>query len=181
MPIRDLSTFFDDGLDYPGVPSREHPGGKTYHVPAPEAIEGLRMTALAQIGTRAAAGIPVTTEDLASLQLNDGEEHDFYTRVLTAPVLEEMKADGVKWPMVTLIAQDAYLNFAMSPDAADAVLAGLGKPQARTNRATRRAGQRTPKKTAGSKSSRVSSGTPDRTRSQGSTRSSKTPGAKAAD
>lgn len=170
MADRDLSAFFDEGLTYTAVPSKAFPApeGKAYRVSSPDAKTGLWLNATAQFGQMAATGAKLTESALARLRLDDDEERDFYQRVLGA-AFDEMIDDGVDWMLLQKIGQDAYLNFAMSEQAADAALERLGKAQPRPNRATRRTTQRK----AGSKSSRASTGTQARTRGRASTPSSK--------
>lgn len=176
MTERDLSAFFDDGaLDYPGVPSRAHPEGKTYRVPSPDAQTGLWLATLADIGRKAAVGGTLTKLEEASLKLDDEQEQTLYQRVL-GNAYDEMLADGVPWTVLKRIHDDAYMCFAMDQDLADSILDNLGKLKARSNRALKKT-KSTPRKTAGSKSAPVSTGTPDLTQSQASTLSLTSPSA----
>jgi len=177
MPVRDLSALFGATIDYPGVPSKEHPGGKTYRVPSPSAEVGARLTAYAALGLKLAAGRPLTDDERASLNLDDEQEKTFYRDVL-GPVYDEMLADGIEWGDLVTIARDAYLVITDNESLADITAAAQGEAMARGNRATRRAAtKRTGKKTGGSSSSRASTGTRGRTRSPASTRSSTSPSA----
>lgn len=173
MALRDLAQFLeDDGLEYP-LPAASFedttrfPNGKTYRVTSPSAKTGLWLTAMADLGLKVKAGADVTPEDVAQLHLDDEGEKSLYQRVLGA-TYDEMLADGLKWTVLQRIGQDAYLCFAMSPDAANAVLAGQGEAVARANRAARRAAT----KKAGRKSSQASTATATRTRRPASTGSS---------
>lgn len=161
MSVRDLSAFFDDdGLEYPGVPSRAHPGGKTYRVPSPDAATGLRLTAVANIGLRASSGGELSAKDRDAVNLADDEEEDLYRKVL-GPVYDEMVADGVKWMLLQRVAQDAFLTFTVSPEVADAALQVVpGKAETSRGGSTRP----TTRRAAGSKSSAGSGRTPARTR-----------------
>ncbi len=139
MAVRDLHDYFDDGaLDYPGVPSRAFPEGKSYRVPGPEAKTGLWLTAIADLGVKKASGKELSEADTASLTLDDSEEITWYRRIL-GPAYDEMIADGVKMSVLKRIGDDAYLCFSLSVDVADVVLRASGKASARANRATRRA------------------------------------------
>lgn len=168
MPIRDLGELLHPELEYPGVGSTKYPrkddgtGGKTYKVPSPDAREGLRLTALANLGLKAAAGGQMSPEDAAAVKLDDDGEKDLYRRLLTADVYDEMLEDGVPWLTLKAIGEDALTYFGMSPELADLALElrRQGNLAARTNRATRRAAKKpsskraTPRKRVGSKSSR---------------------------
>lgn len=189
MAVRDLSAFFDEVLEYPDVPwsrlsdpddpeSRKLTGVTTYKVASPDAKTGLYLSTIAKIGVSAAMGQDVPPSELEKLKLDDDDERGLYEVVL-GDTYAQMVADGVPWTLLQHIGQDAYLTFALNEDTANATLimaaSRLGKSRTQPNRAARRAGTRTPKKTAGSKSSRASSGTPARTRNPGSTPSSKPP------
>lgn len=195
MPTRALPEFLDDGaLKYPGIVSREHPDGKTYTVPPPDADTGLRW---ASLGDLVMFQNP-TAEQLGRLKLDDDEEMSLYEQIFgctkdcRAPIddagargpecgstLDEMRADGVPWPRIRQIAQDAFMFWAVNEQFADAVLAAPGEAEARGNRATRRAAKKatstatTPRPKAGSSSAKASTATQGRTRSRTSTPSSR--------
>lgn len=175
MPTRDLSSLFGATIDYPGVPSREHPGGRVYKVPSPPADVGAKWTAHAALGLKLAAGRQLTDDERASLILDDEQEKTFFAEIL-GPVYDEMLADGVDWMVLRGVATDAYLVMTDNQALADVTLAVQGEAAARANRATRRAAtKRTRARTAGSNSSRASTGTRARTRNPASTRSSTSP------
>lgn len=185
MPTRELPEFVDGGaLKYPAITSKEHPEGKTYLVAPPDATTGVRW---ASIGELILFDTP-TPQQLERLKLDDDDERSLYEQVLGA-TLVEMQADGVEWPRVRQIAQDAFTYWAVNPQMADAVLVNQGEAVARENRATRRAAAkkprstaRTPRAKAGSGSAKGSTATPAPTRGRTSTRSStKTPRGAAAE
>lgn len=188
--IRDIVQYLDadTGLTYPGIRSEQHPDGKTYTVPWPSRKRGLRLTALAALGRRAAAvdlrkkaGEPVADEDLltqdelAQLQVEEGEGEADFARLVLGPVVTEMEDDGVSDHTVQMIARDAFFNFTSGEDLADLVLRGeaAARDQARAAEKPQNAPAGKPR--AGSSSNRASGGTPARTRARASTRSSKTP------
>lgn len=175
MPTRALPEFADGGaLRYPGIASANFPKGKTYTVPPPDADTGMRW---ASLGELVLFDNP-TPAQLERLKLDDAAETSLYEQVL-GDTLAEMKADGVPWPRIRQIAQDAFMYWAVNEQFADAVLASQGKEEARENRAARRAATkkpsstaRTPRPKAGSSSGKASTATPARTRARTSTRSS---------
>lgn len=169
MSERDLRAFFGKTLDYPGVPSKAHPEGSTYKVPSPDATTGLWLTALAELSIKQATGVELSPKDAESLVLDDEQELTFMQRVLGS-AYGQMIEDGVAWSDLQLITGDAMKAFAVSEQFADAVLAvEVGNRKARRTRAPKASTRR---QTAGSKSNRVSSGTPARTRNRASTSSS---------
>lgn len=176
MAKRDLSGFLDDTIEYESVVSSSYPDGKTYVVRSPSSKTGVWLTALAELGLRAARGGDVDEADLDSLKLDDEQEITLYKHVLGS-VYDEMIADGVPWTTLQKHGEDAYIYFAMSPQMADAALENLGKEQPQPNRATRRT---TPRR-GGSKSSPASGGIPARTRGQASIPSSTSPTVPAAE
>jgi hypothetical protein len=153
-----LMDFMEDdeaGFTTPPIPSREHPGGHQYKVPAPDAKTGLKLNALADIMLKQSKGIPVPEADIQRLHVSDEEERHFLEQVLGVEALNEMSEDGVQWPHIQRLGQYAFTYFAVSQDAAaQMVKDGLfkGKAMPAANRATRRA-KTTPttKATAGSK------------------------------
>jgi len=163
VPTRDLSALFGSSFDYPDVPSKEYPDGKTYRVPSPSAEVGARLTAQAAVGLKAARGGLLTEKEQALLDLDDEEEKSFYEEIL-GPVYEEMLADGVDWTLLANIARDAYMCITDNEGLADAVLAAAGEAHARENRATKRATKTgRGSRAAGSSSSRASGRTQART------------------
>lgn len=195
MAVRDLTEYFQGhGQEYPNVPSRKHPAGKTYRVPSPDAATGLLLAGLGNLGARAAVGASLSSADLGRIKLDDAGERDFYRLVLgcskecreqagddepaepCGSVYHEMLDDGVGWDWFEKIAQDAYLIFAFDEQVADRMLAGQGKATPVPNRSDRRAAA---KKTAGRKSGRASGATASQTRRQASTASSSPTGSPA--
>jgi hypothetical protein len=209
VATRDLSAFFEDGaLDYPGVPSKKHPDGKTYKVPSPDGKTGLWLNDLADSGMSAAVGRELTDGEKAKLNLNDeDDERDFFRTVLGCtktcgapdegtgkPVpcgsaFDQMLDDGVEWMLIQRISKDAFLCFGMNQEYADASLELEGKAEALAaeaalvpNRADKRAAAKAPKpRSSASRAGSSSSPTGGRasTRSsQGTTRGSETSAAR---
>lgn len=138
-----LDFMDDDGFDTPPIPSVKYPApeGKIYHVPSPDAETGLRLSALADLSMKVSKGIEVAENDLKRLRVDDREELEFTTQVLSQPLVDEMLADGVKWEHMKRLTMFAFTYFSVSPDAANkAAQAGMFNPKAQTpNRETRRA------------------------------------------
>lgn len=173
MPVRDIVDRFDTGLTYPRIPIAPADDGtprvKTYRVPSPDAKTGLWLTALWNLGAVRAGGGQMSDVDLERLKLDDDGEKDLYQRVL-GPAWDEMIQDGVEWEMLQKIGRDAYVCFASSEQAADALLVAPGNRTAPQSGATASGGS----EKAGSRSSQASGVTRARTRGRTSTRSSKT-------
>jgi hypothetical protein len=181
--IRDIVQYLDadQGLTYPGIKSEQYPNGKAYTVPWPSRKRGLRLTALAALGRRAAAGETLSEDELAQLQVDDGEgEAEFAQMVLGKPLLHEMEEDGVTDHVVQNIARDAFYNFTSGEELADLVLRGEAAARDHARADTKPKSERAAKPRAGSNSNRASGGTPARTRARASTRSSTTSAAKPA-
>lgn len=192
MATRELPDFLDDGaLKYP-LKSSKHPDGKTYVLVPADSERGLRLASLGELAMMPSAEL--TKAQRERLNLDDDQEFDFYADIL-GDALEEMKADGVPFPKLKQVAQDAFAYWYLDPSVADAILASQGEAVAVANRKDRRAAaKKAPAKAATkralqpssrkatSRSSRASSATPAPTRSRTSTRSSKTsaPSARAA-
>lgn len=163
--MADLSQFLDfmdeadegvtSGFDSPPMPSTKHPRGKQYRVPSPDAKTGLRLNALADMTLKQSRGIELSDIDVKRLRLDDKDEREFLAQVLTEKLLDEMVDDGVKWEHLRRLAMYGFVYFGVSAEAADQAAAnGLfsGKAQAPTNRAARRANQKsTTSGSAGSK------------------------------
>jgi len=137
------SFLEDDSIRIPvPIPSREHPDGKLYTVPSPDAETGVRLTALADIARKQRQGVQVSARDVARLHLNDEEEREFAQQVMGS-CYDEMMADGVAWVTIQKVMNYAYIYFAMGKDVADqAAREGLfsgGKARVPMNRAERRA------------------------------------------
>jgi len=179
MTVRDIVQYLDPVLTYPGIKSEAHPDGHTYTVQWPGRKTGLRLTALAALGRRAAAGEELTEDELAKLQVGDDQEPDFERTVLGS-TLDELTADDVSDFVVHRIARDAFYCFTSSEQLADLVLRGeaAARDQARADGKPKSG--RGGKRPAGSKSGRTSGATPARTRNRASTRSSTSPARPAA-
>lgn len=142
--LGDLFSFLDDdALTIPRpIPSKRHPEGKVYTIPAPDAETGMRLTALADVAAKQERGLKITEADAAKLVMNDDEEREFAVQVM-GDTYHEMVADGVSWPRIQKIVQYAYIYFAMGQDVAEkAAREGIlngGKARIPTNRAARRA------------------------------------------
>lgn len=191
MAVRDLAAYFDGGIDYPNVPSKAHPKGKTYRVESPDAKTGLWLSQLAHLGGKAAFGGNVSAKDLTSLKLDDEGEQDLYQRVMgctdeceklqedgtkgprCGSTYDQMFEDGVAWMTLSKIGQDAFLYFALDESVANQSLEGQGKAVAVPNRQEKRAAA----KKAGRKSSPASGGSANRTPRRASTGSSTSPAA----
>jgi len=175
MAVRDIVGLLSPWLDYPGVPSKAHPGGRDYRVQSPDRKTGLRLAALAALGRRAAEGESLTAAEVEQIEIGDDQAEDFATMVL-GPTHELMLTDGVADMTVQAIARDAFYCFTANEALADLVLQGEA---AARDAASKKPAVRSGRKTAGSSSSRASSGTPARTRNRASSRSSGTPAGKA--
>jgi len=142
--LAEVQDFLEDdgGFTTPPMPSTKHPEGHTYRVPSPDAITGLRLTALADLSMKYKNKQGVTEADVASLRLSDDDERDFIQQVLSLEVVGEMKDDGCRWEHMRRIGMYAYLFFTAGEKAAeDARENGLllGKaPGPTPNRAQRR-------------------------------------------
>lgn len=160
----DLSQYLDFmedadgglGFDTPPMPSAKHPGGRSYRVPAPDALTGLRLNTLADMTLKVSRGMEVGEVDVKRLRLNDQEEREFLEMVL-GDALAEMIADGVAWPHVQRVGMYAFVYYGISEEAANkAAENGLfrGKASAPTNRASRRGATKTTSASAASKTTR---------------------------
>lgn len=142
--LDDVFSFLDDdALTIPRpIPSTKYPGGKIYTIPAPDALTGIRLTALADIAAKQQRGVRITDADAARLRMDDEEEREFAVQVM-GPTYHEMISDGVSWPRIQKVMQYAYIHFAMGEDvakrAAQDGLLGGGKVRVPANRAQRRA------------------------------------------
>lgn len=173
MTTRDIAAYLGDPvLTYPGIKSEKYPDGKTYTVPWPSRRRGLRMTALANLGWRAAANEKLTDAELAELEISGDDMESDFERMTLGPALDEMTADDVSDFVVQKIARDAFYCFTSSDQLADLVLQGeaAARDEARADQKPKRG--RSAKAKAGSNSGRASGATPARTRNRASTRSS---------
>jgi len=174
MATYDLSDYLEDGtVVLEGIRSEKFADGKAYRFASPSAKVGLWLQHLVEFGIRAnlAGGQVVSQAEVGKLVLDDDEERDLYQRVMGA-TLEEMLTDGVPWSSVQKVFKLLLQHWGANRDIGAQIAAGRPEAQGPVNRAERRAQQ----KTAGSRSSRASTGTPARTRSRTSTRSSGTSG-----
>lgn len=154
MSRSDLAAFLDDDVfATPPIASRAHPAGKVYTIASPDAATGLKLTALANLGTRAHYGVEVTDADIEALDVTDGQEADLYRMTLGA-AYDQMVADGVSWVKLQRLGRYMFLRFAMSQEAADTLLGEAPAP----NRAARRArkGSETSTRSRGSTSGTTS-------------------------
>lgn len=168
--MADLSDFMDfmedddndGGFLSPPIPSAKYPkesGGHQYRVPSPDALTGLRLTALADISIKAAKNPGELGEkDAKRLRLDDQEERDFIQQVLTPELVEEMVADGVKWTHVKRLASYAFTYFAIGADAAEqAAKSGVFSGKAQTAPPQNRQARRQQPKTGGTRPTRSGS------------------------
>lgn len=144
--MADLNAFMDfmedeDGFDSPLMPSAAHPEGHVYHVPSPNAVTGLRLSALADLTMKQAKGVELNEIDVRRLRLDDQEEREFISQVLSVELVNTMVADGVKWEHMKRLGLYGFTYFGVSKEAADeAAKNGLFSGKAQTpNRAQRRA------------------------------------------
>lgn len=140
MAFRDLSEVLDAGLSLPYK-------GKTYVVPPVDAETGLRLQRLAEVAAQAAKAMETggDGELLDEVALDDAEEVDLYRDAL-GTAYEEMLADRVPWPMFRVAGVTAWLDTAVSREAAEAYWNAAGSPDPEAlagNRATRRAARST--------------------------------------
>jgi hypothetical protein len=136
MAFRDLSEVLDAGLSLPYK-------GKTYTVPPVDAETGLRLQRLAEIAAQVAKAAE-NGAPLDEVALDDDAEVDLYRDAL-GTAYEEMLADRVPWPMLKVAGVTAWLDTAVSREAAEAYWNAAGAPDPEAlagNRATRRAGVR---------------------------------------
>jgi hypothetical protein len=140
-----LNDFLNDDPIVVPIKSEKYPDGKVYRVPSPDFQTGLSLTALTNLGMRAAQGETIGPDDAESLELDDDDERDLYVR-LFGSTYDEFIEDNVPWVAIQRLGQYALIYFGMSPQAANEALnkgALLGEA-ARPNRAQRRKTQKTP-------------------------------------
>lgn len=160
----DLTDFLDDD----GLPVTVK--GKKYVIPAPNLDTGLRLQAIAQLGAKVHTGGKVDPQDLERLKLDDDQEREFVTLMLTEPITRKMDKDGLSFVQISRVAQYAFAHFAISPQSAARALemgAFAGKAEEPQNRAARRA----PAAKSARPASAGSRQTPRPTRSSSGTRS----------
>ena len=160
MSLADLGSYLnDDALTTPALISKKYPEGKVYRIPSPDALTGLWLESLADIGVKAASGVALTEADASSVELDDDDERSVYQRVL-GEAYDEMLDDGISYVALGKIGQYAFIFFTVGKEAADASIAMATLP----NRKARRAAAK-PRKG----SPRASSAVARKTRSQGFT------------
>jgi hypothetical protein len=136
MAFRDLSEVLDAGLSLPYK-------GKTYTVPPVDAETGLRLQRLAEVAAQVAKAAE-DGEPLDEIALDDDAEVDLYRDALGS-AYDEMLVDRVPWPMLKVAGVTAWLDAAVSREAAEAYWNSAGNPDPEAlagNRATRRAAAR---------------------------------------
>jgi hypothetical protein len=140
MAFKDLGDLLDAGLSLPYK-------GKTYRIPPVDAETGLRFQRLAEVAVKLAHAKETddgTGQELDAVVLDDAGEVDLYRDAL-GPAYDTMIADRVPWPMLKTAAVTAWLDAAVSREAAEAYWNAAGAPDPEAlagNRATRRAGVR---------------------------------------
>jgi hypothetical protein len=104
--------------------------GKTYLIPPVDAETGLRFQRLAEVAAKLAQA-PENGEgtgpELDAVVLDDAGEVDLYRDAL-GPVYDAMIADRVPWPMLKVAAVTAWLDAAVSREAAEAYWNAAGTP-----------------------------------------------------
>lgn len=156
MAFQDLGDLLDAGLSLPYK-------GKTYLVPPVDAETGLRFQRLAEVAAQVAQAAE-TGQELDAEVLDDAGEVDLYRDAL-GPAYETMLADRVPWPMLKTAAVTAWLDAAVSREAAEAYWNAAGAPDPEAlagNRATRRAARSTrqPGSASGTTRTRKATATP---------------------
>lgn len=162
MAFKDLGDLLDAGLLLPYK-------GKTYVIPPVDAETGLKFQRLAEVAAQLAQATE-TGEELDAVVLDDAGEVDLYRDAL-GPAYDAMIADRVPWPMLKTAAVTAWLDAAVSRDAAEAYWNAAGTPDPEAlagNRASRRAARST--------RPRASANGTTRTRATGKATAKGTPG-----
>lgn len=130
----ELDDFIDDSITLPGVPGRD--GKKDYDVEAVDGADGIwAQRLLAEVERARESG------DADAGKLDDGDERLLYQRML-GPVMDQMIADGVKWPRISHAAMTVYFWTTVGRDKAVAYWKSGGDPERLSpagNRASRRA------------------------------------------
>lgn len=142
MAFRDLGELLDAGLSLPYK-------GKTYVIPPVDAETGLWFQRLAEVAAQLAQAVE-TGQELDAVVLDDAGEVDLYRDAL-GPAYDAMIADRVPWPVLKTAAVTAWLDAAVSREAAEAYWNAAGTPDPETlagNRATRRAAARSTRQPA---------------------------------
>lgn len=131
------SWFDDDSLKLPPIKSKKHPNGKVYVVKSPDFETGLLLQKLAAIAQRLHLGLEVSEEEAKQLKFNDDQENDL-AAMLLGETLDKMKDDGVGWGPIRRATQFAFTYYALSPEAAERLLAPKEAATPPANRAERR-------------------------------------------
>jgi hypothetical protein len=137
VAFQDLGDLLDAGLSLPYK-------GKTYLIPPVDAETGLRFQRLAEVAAQLAHAAE-TGQELEAEVLDDAGEVDLYRDAL-GPAYDAMIADRVPWPMLKTAAVTAWLDAAVSREAAEAYWNAAGAPDPEAlagNRASRRAARST--------------------------------------
>lgn len=140
----DFGSFLDDdAIDTPPIPSREHPDGRSYRIPSPDAATGIRLTAMVNLGVGLASGAKMDPRDAEKLKLDDDQEKEFLEEVLGSAYIQ-LVADGVSWVRIQRLGRYCLLYFTLGPEAAASEAQGGAKPgeAPAPNRETRRASSR---------------------------------------
>jgi hypothetical protein len=112
-----------------------------------DAETGLRLQRLAELAARAARA-DETGETLDEVGLDDDNEVDLYRDALGS-AYEQMVADRVPWPALKVAGITAWLDAAVSREAAEKYWHAAGDPEAFAgNRTTRRAAARSTRQPA---------------------------------
>jgi hypothetical protein len=114
-----------------------------------DAETGLRLQRLAEVAAQAAKAAEIG-EPLDTVALDDDAEVDLYRDAL-GTAYDEMLADRVPWPMLKVAGVTAWLDAAVSREAAEAYWNTAGNPDPEAlagNRATRRAADRSTRRPA---------------------------------
>lgn len=163
MGHADFGSFLDDdAIDTPPIPSREHPDGRSYRIPSPDAATGIRLTAMVNLGVGLASGAKMDPRDAEKLKLDDDQEKDFLEEVLGTAFLQ-LVADGVSWVRIQRLGRYCLLYFTLGPEAAASEAQGRPPGEAPApNRETRRASSRASSGTALSSNRGTTAGTKSR-------------------
>jgi hypothetical protein len=156
MPFEPLETFYDEQLTLPVAP------GKTYVIPSPNADTGLQVQKLTVIGQKAAQKEQLTDEDMHFLEaMPELDDEELLRRVLSAEVLEQMRADGVSWHARQLVVGTVMHWVAFGREAAEEFWeAGRSGPKSEPEPIKPQDHKKPVKKRSSASSTRKSSGNP---------------------
>lgn len=137
--MSDVFDFLDDDTLRVPLKSTKHPQGKEYAIPSPDAATGLWLQGLADISVKRHKGLTLTEKDAARLIIADGDEREFFERVL-GTAYQEMLDDGVAYVRLQKVTQYAFVAFTAGKQAADeaAQKGAFAGGKVRANRAERR-------------------------------------------